>query len=257
MEGTNDWIHFYDGKPNFNIEAYFKKLGINPDKPLYGMATSVMWDAQIDFPSNFYKNSLEWIFDTINFFSKNSSLQLIIRISPAEIAAGKPARQKVFDEIKKKYKKIPSNIFLIKPEDRISSYKVLEKCEYIFIYGSRIGIELAARGKKIIVCGEGFIRNKNIALDIESKENYQKILEQISQNKLKFDNFDIVRAKKYAYHFFFRRMFQFKSIKERSNKWPNFTISENFIKYLKDGSDLALEKTSSSIINDKDYILED
>ena len=101
--GTNDWIHFYKSKPNFEIDKYLKKIGVDLNKPLIGMATSVMWDAQIDFPTNFFKNSLEWVFDTIDFFIKNSHLQLIIRISPAEVNEAKPARQKVYDEIKKIY----------------------------------------------------------------------------------------------------------------------------------------------------------
>ena len=78
--------------------------------------------------------------------------------------------------IKKKYITLPKNIFVILPQDTISSYAILNKCENIIIYGSRIGIELAAMGKPVIVCGEGFVRNKNIAKDISSKEQYLTIL---------------------------------------------------------------------------------
>ena len=254
--GTNDWIHFYKDKPNFNVDDYFDQINIDKKKPIIGMATSVLWDAQIDFPSNFYSDPLEWVFDTIDFFVKNKNLQLIIRISPAEVNIDKPARQKVFDEIKKRYSEIPSNIYIIKPEDPISSYAVLEKCEHIIIYGSRIGIELAAKGKKIIVCGEGFIRNKEIALDVQSREEYIKILSEISNNSLPFREVDIERAKKYAYHFFFRRMFEFKVIKERKGKWPNFTYSNDISDLISEKKDPSLELTVNSIINDKDFILE-
>ncbi len=255
--GINDWIHFYKKKPNFNVKEYFEKIGIDKNKPLIGLATSVLWDAQIDFPSNFYKDQLEWIFDTINFFNKNQNIQLVIRVSPAEINYGKPSRQKVFNEVMKKFKTLSPNIFIIKPEETISSYAVLERCKYIIIYGSRIGIELAAQGKNIIVCGEGFIRNKKIAIDINSREHYLDCLNNISQNKLDNYKTDILRAKKYAYHFFFRRMLQFKSIQESQNNWPNFTISENFQKHLVNKTDPALENTMSSIINDNDFILND
>ena len=155
----------------------------------------------------------------------------------------------------KKFKKLSPNIFIIKPEDTISSYAVFEKCEYTIIYGSRIGIELAAIGKKVIVCGEGFIRNKKIAIDITSREHYLDCLNKISKNNISVHKTNIIRAKKYAYHFFFRRMFQFKSIEENKNKWPNFTISKNFKKYLKDKSDPALESTINSIMNNSDFIL--
>ena len=39
-------------------------------------------------------------------------------------------------------------------------YKILDKCDNILIYGSRLGIEMSALGKTVIVAGEGFIRNK-------------------------------------------------------------------------------------------------
>jgi hypothetical protein len=254
--GVNDWIHFYKDKPDFNVKNYFDKINLDINKPTIGLATSVLWDAQIDFPSNFYSDQLEWINDTIDFFDKNENLQLIIRISPAEVNITKPARQKVYDEVLKRYKTLPKNIFVIKPEDPISSYEILKKCEYIIIYGSRIGIELAAMGKKIIVCGEGFVRNKNIAIDIKDKKQYLNILTKIANKTIVTEETDVVRAKKYAYHFFFRRMFELKILKERTGKWPNFTYSENIDRLILENKDIVLEKVLESIFNDKDIIID-
>lgn len=254
--GVNDWLHFYKDKPNFNVKNYFDKINLDINKPTIGLATSVLWDAQIDFPTNFYSDPLEWINDTIDFFVKNENLQLIIRISPAEVNIDKPARQKVYDEILKRYKTLPKNIFIIKPEDPISSYEILKKCEYTIIYGSRIGIELAAMGKKIIVCGEGFIRNKKIAIDIKNKKQYFNTLTKIANKTITTDEIDVVRAKKYAYHFFFRRMFELKILKERTGKWPNFTYSENIDRLILENKDIVLEKVLDSIFNDKDFIID-
>ncbi len=254
--GVNDWLHFYKDKPNFNVKNYFDKINLDINKPIIGLATSVLWDAQIDFPTNFYSDPLEWINDTIDFFIKNENLQLIIRISPAEVNIDKPARQKVYDEILKRYKTLPKNIFIIKPEDPISSYEILKKCEYTIIYGSRIGIELAAMGKKIIVCGEGFIRNKKIAIDIKNKKQYFNTLTKIANKTITTDEIDVVRAKKYAYHFFFRRMFELKILKERTGKWPNFTYSENIDRLILENKDIVLEKVLDSIFNDKDFIID-
>lgn len=255
--GSKDWIHFYKEKPNILAEDYLYKKGVNFKKPLIGLATSVLWDAQIDFPSNFYKDQLEWINDTIDHFIKYDEAQLIIRISPAEVNFIKKSRQKVYEEIFKKYKKLPNNIFIIKPEDNISTYKIFEKCKNILIYGSRIGIEMAARGKSVIVCGEGFIRNKGIATDIDSRKHYINVLSKISKDEISNNNYDIIRAKKYAYHFFFRRMQQFKSIKEQKNSWPNFTIAENFLENLQNKSDLVLENIIRSINDNEDFIFKD
>ena len=65
------------------------------------MATNVIWDAQIDYPKQFFNSVLDWIFHTIKFFKKNQQIQLVIRIHPAEVKSDRPPKQKVANEIKK------------------------------------------------------------------------------------------------------------------------------------------------------------
>jgi hypothetical protein len=255
MTGKNDWIHFYKNKPNFDVSLYFKEKKIDVSKPLIGMATSVMWDAQIDFPTNFYNNCLDWVFDTINFFVKNQHLQLIIRISPAEVNEIKPARQRVYDEIKKKFTYLPKNIFIVRPEETISSYAILSRCNNIIIYGSRIGIEMAALGKPVIVCGEGFVRNKKIALDVNSRKNYHEILSSMPIPSKQMPKGYILRAQKYAYHFFFRRMIEIKFIQERRGKQPMWTMNNETSKFInKFKEDPGYQSIINSFLSGKDFI---
>ena len=168
----NEWVYSPTSSVG-NIDKLFEDLNINRNKPLIGLATNVIWDAQIDFPSNFLITYLSGFF-TIDYFIKNQHLQLMIRVHPAEVAVQKPSKQKVVDEILKKYGTLPNNIFIVKPEENYNTYKILDKCDNVLIYGSRVGIEMAALGKTVIVAGEGFIRGKNIALDINSIEEYKK-----------------------------------------------------------------------------------
>ena len=162
LHGDQDWIYFHN-KPSFDLNYCFKKYDIDKNKPIIGLATNVIWDAQIDFPSNFFDNILNWLFYTIDFFNKKQDLQLVIRIHPAEVNSTKPAKQRIMDEINKKYKFIPKNIKIIPAEDNISTYTLMKSCNTVLIYGSRLGVELSAMNIPVIVCGEGFIRNKEIA----------------------------------------------------------------------------------------------
>ena len=213
-----------------------------------------MWDAQIDFPSKFFKNILEWIFFTIDYFITRDDIQLLIRIHPAEIDKTKPARQRLKDEILKKYGSLPSNIFLIEAENKISTYPLMKLCNSVLIYGTRMGIELTALGVPVIVCGEGFIRNKKIAIDVISKEHYTKVMKELP---LKNYQVDTLRAKKYAYHFFFRRMVTVESIIEKPTQWPNIDIDKNLNNILNEKSDPALEKIIKCYEDGSDFIFND
>lgn len=256
LKGSKDWIFFHKN-PSFDSKKFFYKNKIDLNKPIIGLATNVLWDAQIDYPSNFFSGMMEWIYYTIDHFKKNQHLQLLIRVHPAEVNETKPSRQKVFDEILKKYGKLPPNIIVIPPENNISTYSIFEKCSSVIIYGTKMGIELSAMKKLVIVCGEAFIRNKKLGIDIENIEQYKQILNKIENLNYHSFNLDETRSIKYAYHFFFRRTVQFSSIIERKGKWPNFEVDKDYSKNLLNKSDLGLETVCDSIISGKDFIFED
>lgn len=255
--GSTDW-QFWFKNPKFNIDEYFYKNGIDTSKPIVGLATNVLWDAQVSFPTNFFSDMLEWLFYTIDFFIKNKHLQLIIRIHPAEVNISKDSLQRVATEISKKYENLPKNILVIKPDDSISTYSVFEKCNCVIVYGSKIGSETAAANIPTIVCGESFIRNKNIAFDVNSIQEYKKILEKIPFPKNSVSKEKLMRAKKYAYHFWFRKTMEFKSIFEKNlYKGVNIGIKNDLFKIYDNNEDPALNQTINSIIKGEDYILED
>ena len=77
-------------------------------------------------------------------------------------------------------------------------------CNTILIYGTKMGVELSSVGKPVIVSGEAWVRNKGLTRDVKSREDYLAALDSIPLSKL--DATTTTRARKYAYHFFFRRM---------------------------------------------------
>ena len=110
---------------------------------------NVLWDAQIDYPSNFFSGMMEWLYFTIDHFKKIRIYNYWFEFSPAEVNETKPSRQKVVEEILKKYGKLPPNIILIPPENNISTYSIFEKCSSVIIYGTKMGIDTILCNEKI------------------------------------------------------------------------------------------------------------
>lgn len=255
--GKHDWKFYYD-KPSFDKDLFFKKYNIDKKKPIIGMATNVIWDAQIDYPKQFFNSVIDWVFHTIEFFKKNQHLQLVIRVHPAEINSDRPAKQKIVEEISKKFKNLPSNIVIVPPEDPISSYTIFDNCNSVLIYASKIGIELCAAGIPVIIVGPGQIKNKKIAYDVNSHKEYSYILKQLPLNKKKYLNKKKhLRAKKYAYHAFFRKPTLIKSVHLNEDRWPNISIEKTFYKNLKENKDPGLNFVCDAILNDKKFFNDD
>jgi len=202
--GDDDWIWFHES-PEYDLETIASETGIDFSKPVIGALTSVMWDAQLHYKSNAFDNQIDWMRKTIELFSELPDLQLVIRVHPAEVNGMVPSRQKMADVIESLFPDLASNIHVIPPESQVSTYAVMQACDSVIIYNTKMGIELSSMGIPVIVAGEAWIRNKGFSRDASSPEEYQAIIGTLPVRERLSDEL-LLRAKRYAYYFFFRRM---------------------------------------------------
>jgi hypothetical protein len=249
--GSKDWIWFHE-KPRENLAEIAKEIGVDFSKPCVGLLTNVMWDAQLHYPANAFPNMLEWVVATIEYFRKRTDIQLVIRVHPAEIWGKNPSRQKLVDEINARFESLPANVFIIAPEARISTYAVMEQCDSVIIYGTKTGVELTSMGIPVIVAGEAWVRNKGITLDASSPEHYFKILDTLPLGK-RLDESVMVRARKYAFHFFFRRMIPLPFMKPVKG-WPLYSIGIRSLSELRAGNFKGLDVICDGILKNTPFI---
>lgn len=249
--GTKDWIWFHE-KPEENLKDIADELGVDFSKPCVGMLTNVIWDAQLHYPANAFPNMLEWVLQTIRYFANRPELQLLIRIHPAEIRGTIPSRQLVVDEIKNKYLTFPKNVFIISPASNISTYAAMSQCDSVIIYGTKMGVELTSIGIPVIVAGEAWIRNKGITMDATSVKHYFNLLDQLPFNK-RMDATMIKNARKYAYHFFFRRMIPLEFM-EPTKEHPPFQLQLISIQELEVGRSKGLDVICEGILHKSEFI---
>ncbi len=249
--GKEDWIWFNDETGELDTEKITKELGIDRSKPCIGLLTNVVWDAQLHYPQNVFPSMLDWLFETISYFSRRKDLQLIIRIHPAEIKGAIPSRQKVFDEIKKVFPQIPENVSVISPESKINTYAAMSICDSVIIYGTKMGTELTNMGIPVIVAGEAWIRNKGITVDISSREDYFRLLDNLPLRK-PLDKATVEKARKYAFHFFFRRMIPLEFVNPEQKTL--FKIQLSKLQDLMHGNSKGLDIICDGILKGSDFI---
>lgn len=249
--GDKDWIWFNDDTGEMDSGRIAEKLGIDNSKPCIGLLTNVFWDAQLHYQQNVFANMLDWLFETISYFNKRRDLQLVIRIHPAEVKGAVLSRQKIEDEIKKAFRQLPENVFVIPPESKINTYAAMTLCDSVIIYGTKMGTELTNMGIPVIVAGEAWIRNKGITIDITSKEDYFRLLDSLPLRK-RLEEATIRKARKYAFHFFFRRMIPLEFIKTGGIALFKVQLSE--LQDLMPGNSKGLDIICDGILHGSDFI---
>lgn len=247
--GTEDWIWFHE-RPESSLNKIASEIGVDFSRPVIGLLTNVMWDAQLHYRSNAFKDMLDWVVQTINYFADRPDLQLLIRVHPAEIRGVVPSRQPIIREIQKVFPHLPSNIFVIPPESQVSTYAAMQECDSVLIYNTKTGIEISSLGIPVIVAGEAWIRNKGFSLDATSPAEYFQILDRLPLKK-RMDEVALERARKYAYHFFFRRMIQLSFFEEQ------LKVSIQSMEELLPGHSKGLDIICDGILNGVPFIYPD
>ncbi len=253
--GNRDWIWFNRDADN-DMEAFAAKAGLDWSKPVIGMLTNVVWDAQLHYPANAFRNMVDWVMQTVAYFKDRPDLQLLIRVHPGELAppgGSTVSRQPIAEEIRINFPDMPRNVYIIGPESTVSTYAAMDRCDAVIIYGTKTGVELTSAGIPVIVGGEAWIRNKGMTLDASNVDEYFKFLDRLPLGKRM--ELDLVeRAQKYAYHFFFRRMIPLPFLEPMPSAWPPFELRLASLDELMPGKYMGLDVICDGILHGTSFI---
>jgi len=251
-QGTRDWVYFHE-RPEQDADIIVRKLGVDMHKPIIGMLTNVVWDAQLHYPANAFPGIVEWLVETVRYFQRHPELQLVIRVHPAEARGTIPSRQRAVDELQRHFPELPPNVFVIPPESRISTYAVMELCNAALIYGTKMGVELTSVGLPVIVAGEAWIRNKGLTMDARSVEEYRSLLDRLPLAG-PLEAHTRQRARKYAYHFFFRRMIPVHRVLVEAKGPALLRVTARTARELDAGFDPGLDTICGGILENRPFI---
>lgn len=175
-----------------------KKIGLNIEKKIIGIFTSSYdeilgienyldaWSLKLGY-SALFDTQISWLKHIIEFAKKYDDLQFVIRIHPRE---GRLKDSEHLLLLKKELQNYPSNVFVIWPNDALSSYDLFELLDLCLISLSTIGLECDRLGiptmsyiKNFNYPNKGYIKIPN------SIEEYDECIIELIEAKNDFNKF--------------------------------------------------------------------
>jgi hypothetical protein len=251
-EGLFDWIVFHRPRRD-DPSTLGARLGLDPRTPTIGLLTNVSWDAQLHYPANAFPSMLEWLVCTCEYFAARPELQLLVRVHPAELSGFPPSRQPILAELAKRVPRLAPNIFVVGPENPMSTYALMSLCNAAIIYGTKMGVELTSVGQPVIVAGEAWIRNKGLTFDASSRDEYLRLLDRLPFAR-GLDDAQLARARRYAYHFFFNRMIPLSFIEPKAG-YPIYRLQLSGLAPLGPGQSEGLDTLCDGVLDGRPYVL--
>lgn len=164
--------------PVYDRNKIRSELDLQPDKKVVVLLSNITWDTSTLGKDIIFSSMFEWICKTIDFYKDKPDFQLIIRCHPSEgdMPVFIRSDEKVSDLIFDKYGENLENIKVVTGKSNLNSHELSEISDLILVYTTFVGLEMAERGRKVVVCGSGHYRGKGFTADVNTIEEYFDIL---------------------------------------------------------------------------------
>jgi hypothetical protein len=176
-------------------------LGLD-DRPVVLLAANVIGDSLTLGRAAFTGDMSTWLIRTLRFFENRSDIQLVIRVHPGERNLDGPS---VADLADRELPELPSHIHIVRAEDPVNTYDLIEISDLGLVYTTTVGLEMAMSGLPVFVAGHTHYRGKGFTFDPNTWEEYFSQLTEVlsdPQSALLTKN-QVDEAWHYAYCFFF------------------------------------------------------
>ena len=191
--------------PVANRAALLQELRLDPARPIVAMYSNCGFDSKLLYTTPLYPDVLSWTFDTIERF-RGRREQLVIRVHPYE--SWIPLIEQTAARIAQRFPELPENIRVVPPESALSSYALGRASQAALVYGSLIGLELAATGTPVIAAGRGAYWQKGFTYDVHTHADYAALLNQL-EDLAKPNPERTQAARRFAYYYYLMRQLPF------------------------------------------------
>jgi hypothetical protein len=195
----------YNPAPLEDVTSIRSRLELRPGSPMVVAFTNSAWDMAVVDRDVGFASMFDWLFALVEYAVAHPGIDLVVRAHPSEtnVSPDLQSRTPVGSEILKRYAPLPHNIKLVGGRSPVSSYALADMAQVVMVYASRIGLEVALRGKRPWLAGDMTYRGKGFTRDLTSRQEMLGLLDAgIFNDTLSAD--EIEMAERFAYLWFFR-----------------------------------------------------
>ncbi|HYE88384.1 MAG TPA: hypothetical protein VEA16_18610 [Vicinamibacterales bacterium] len=214
--------------------------------------TNVTWDLATAGRDVAFAGVADWLGETIRIFSGMPDVHLLVRAHPAEV--GVDSEERVLDRLATERPDSIPNVTLVPPESRVSARSLFDRADLVVAYNSTAGLEAAAAGRPVLVCGDPHYRGKGFTRDVSSRSEYADLLAAWANGAPPAVAHDTAELARRYVHLFFLR-YHIKMGWTTSPLEPPFALTIRSLQELLPGANAALDAVCEGILERRQIVL--
>lgn len=247
-------IKFWSGMDQLSdefLEQISEFRGIIP------VFTNVIFDTSQAHANTIFADMFEWLDLVYDTALENPELVFVFRAHPDEMRAGKQSRESVMAWAERKGISDHRNLILIRPEETLSSYELIQRSKFSMVYNSSIGLEASLLGAAVLCAGKARYTQYPTVFYPASREEYQNLLERfLEEDEIEIPEEFQANARRFLYYQLYRRSIPFDEFLVEHPS-PGYVQLRNFDwKQLLPGGSRSIDCVVRGILDGEEFILE-
>jgi len=235
----------------FWLDARFVAPERRSNGRLVALFTNLTWDSAVIGQEVAYPSIQAWVAAAIDAFAARPEHELVIRVHPAEVKLpGKQTREPIDVFLRDNFPQLPPNVRVISADDPTSSYPLMEACDVGLVFTSTTGVELALRGKPVIVAGQSHYRGKGFTIDVSTPDEFLSALDSALADPSSAAA-SIPLARRYAHLFFFGAPIASPGVEEHVLGLARLTVED--LSELEPGKSAAVDRICDGILHGGEF----
>lgn len=198
-------------------------------KQVVPVFTNVVFDTSQPHANTLFSDMFAWLDEVLAIAKRHPETLFVIRAHPDESRSGKESLETVAGWVGSRSADALPNMVFIPPEERLSSYELIQRSKFVMIYNSTIGLEAAIMGVPVLSGGRARFTHYPIVFFPSSLEEFRGQVDEF----LKADEVAVPpefhrNARKFLYYQLFRTSLPFERYLTTSYH-PSFTHFKDFI----------------------------
>ena len=249
---TLDYKLYNMGKSSFRDRDKIREL-LDSNKRKFVLCPNLLWDIGLEMQgSGFFTDIYDWMYRTIEYFTKNKESFLLIKPHPGEASIGY-TEEGVNEVILQHFGTLPDNILFIPKDYPVTSFDLSDKGCILITYNGTVGLECSYFKKPVLVGGNSHYVEAEAAFRVNSREEY---FDCIKDPKKLYDfpvnNSDLIE--KYGYFYYFRLPFEIPFLRKDMwlGHWIDWDKLSNYEEFIK--NDASMNHLAQAIIDKRSIV---
>jgi hypothetical protein len=195
------------------------ELGLHANRPVWALFTSSDDEVVAEPEWQATWTQAEWVAQTTAYARLHPEIDLVVRVHPntgSRRSIGTNVNQ--LAELNLLRADLPANVRWVAPDDQVSSYTLMELATVGVVSHSTVGLEMACKGKAVIVAAPNPVSNTSFVRTAEDPDTYGRALDEALAIEAGTIDADVRRlAYRWAFGRFYRMAVEFPLVNSRQD----------------------------------------